>query len=328
MSNKLLTDETGLLILQAIKELDTVALNKIGNLTSLNTLDKSSLVVAINELLTQRGALSGLNTTSKASVVTAINELVSANNTLSDTVSTLNTRTAVFANKNAVIRNSIYSPGSTINSFTSDILAKVKSYNNNDIFLGQSWGVSGYTVTTAGFYFFDNGDHNMGQHMVCTVQKRGTFRYNTSYYANPRYTESTWYTETRPQWLADMEAFFGAENLKTWPASELIFSDETYEVSGYANFEGKCELLTMPQVTGWPRTFRGKAVMMDRLYENEQLPLYRVAPHLTRGLFRDAVDCRDSDHRYYVGYVDSMRFMATWFLPYTYVAPVALICVG
>lgn len=48
MAQKLLTDETGQLILQAIKELDTVALNKIGDLTGLKNSNKASLVAAIN----------------------------------------------------------------------------------------------------------------------------------------------------------------------------------------------------------------------------------------------------------------------------------------
>ena len=102
MSNKLLTDETGQAIAQALRELDTVALQKIGTLTSLNTSNKASLVAAINELLTQRGALSSLNTTSKTSIIAAINELVNANSTKTDKIAspTANNVVAMDANGN------------------------------------------------------------------------------------------------------------------------------------------------------------------------------------------------------------------------------------
>ena len=285
---------------QKIKSIDDTLLDAIGNLTSLNTSDKSSLVVAINELLTQRGALSGLNTTSKASVVTAINELVSANNTLSDTVSTLSTRTSFMSSKSMMQRNSFYYYGSEKKTFTSTDLANIKAGNNNAIFLGTHWasvpGIYG-SITVAGFNYFLNSSNNYGSHAVLVATcHTNNLEYNpSSTTINPRYTQSHWYTDIRPGILSALEDFFGAENLKTWKATELIFDDTTHECTGVATFDGKCELLTMSQVLGWPRLFNGKAVIANT-YEDLQLPLYRhLGNGTSTGVLRDAIDWNGSN---------------------------------
>jgi hypothetical protein len=50
---------------------------KVGSLAELTTTVKTSIVAAINELVSSVGGLSGLTTTAKTSIVAAINELVS-----------------------------------------------------------------------------------------------------------------------------------------------------------------------------------------------------------------------------------------------------------
>jgi len=49
---------------------------KIGSLASLSTVDKSSIVAAINELDSRVGELDDLNTDNKDNVVSAINEVI------------------------------------------------------------------------------------------------------------------------------------------------------------------------------------------------------------------------------------------------------------
>ena len=305
MSNKLLTDETGQLILQAIKELDTVALNKIGNLTSLNMLDKSSLVVAINELLTQRGALSDLNTTNKASIIAAINELVSADASIiaainelvsadasiSSTVTTLDTRTSMFAKKSMWMRNSLFHyvyGGNSQSSFTSADLDNLR--NGDSIQLYKQWNVPGFrSVQVVGFCMMQNQDYSPRTHMICAANVPYV-KYNTDATVNPRYTQSYWYTDVRPVWLEKLENFFGAENLLTWPCTELVFSDSTHECTGTAGFTGKLELPTATQLWGWPRFFNGQVVQAKgNSYENVQMPLYSYMPKQIEGCARDAI---------------------------------------
>lgn len=55
----------------------TTTTNNIGNLASLTTTVKTSIVNAINELVTNIGTLASLTTTAKTNLVVAINELVS-----------------------------------------------------------------------------------------------------------------------------------------------------------------------------------------------------------------------------------------------------------
>ena len=63
------TDKSSLVA--AINEIDAVD----GNLSSLNTTDKSSMVAAVNEVNNKVGTLSSLNTTNKTNTVAAINEV-------------------------------------------------------------------------------------------------------------------------------------------------------------------------------------------------------------------------------------------------------------
>ena len=60
----------------------------IGHLENLNTTDKSNLVAAINELLTNVGALEDLPTTDKSSIVNSITEIMSIIGSLSDLTTT------------------------------------------------------------------------------------------------------------------------------------------------------------------------------------------------------------------------------------------------
>jgi hypothetical protein len=72
----------------------------IGLLSTLNTTNKSNLVLAINEILSNEGALSSLTTTAKANLVAAINEL---NTQLSDlTNATVTTPSIAYGMNNKI----------------------------------------------------------------------------------------------------------------------------------------------------------------------------------------------------------------------------------
>jgi len=58
------------------KDITNAIIDGLGDTTGLDTTDKTSAVVAINELLTKLGAISALNTTDKSNVVAAINEVL------------------------------------------------------------------------------------------------------------------------------------------------------------------------------------------------------------------------------------------------------------
>ena len=219
---------------------------------------------------------------------------------MSDTVSTLSTRTSFMSSKSMMQRNSFYYYGSEKKTFTDTDLANIKAGNNNAIFLGTHWkdvpGIWG-NISVAGFNYFLNASNSYGNHAVLVATcYTSNFAYNpSSTTINPRYTQSHWYTDIRPGILSALEDFFGAENLKTWKATELIFDDTTHECTGVATFDGKCELLTMSQVLGWPRLFNGKAVIANT-YEDLQLPLYRhLGNGTSTGVLRDAIDWNGSN---------------------------------
>lgn len=107
----------------------------LGNLLSLNTSDKASLVNAINEVLIDVGALSSLNTSDKTSTVNAINEVltdIGDLNTLDtlDQTSIVNAINEVFAYTNTSIINVLFPPDNLEaldNTATSDNSTKLQA---------------------------------------------------------------------------------------------------------------------------------------------------------------------------------------------------------
>ena len=77
------TDKTN--IVAAINEIVT----NIGSLNDLSTEDKSNIVAAINEIVTNIGSLNDLSTEDKSNIVAAINEVVSAIRDVSERISNL-----------------------------------------------------------------------------------------------------------------------------------------------------------------------------------------------------------------------------------------------
>lgn len=72
---KLFREATAQEMLAEMKKQSTYQGNLQGVLSGLKTSDKSNLVAAINELLSNQGALSSLSTTTKTSIAAAINEI-------------------------------------------------------------------------------------------------------------------------------------------------------------------------------------------------------------------------------------------------------------
>lgn len=96
---KIATDATLQELLTLLRSLSNTQQNKlatdIGQLSSLTTNAKGSLVTAINELVSILGALSGLSTSAKNTIVAAINEVLTKTNNASNAIGLLSSLATV-----------------------------------------------------------------------------------------------------------------------------------------------------------------------------------------------------------------------------------------
>ena len=113
--------------------------NLQGLLSGLNTSNKSNLVAAINELLTQRGALSSLSTTTKTSIVAAINEIFGFAKVLKES-------------GGAGLHNSIFRGKSLGSSLTTAQSNAIRAGTFKEVWVGDYWQipVPAYSWTDTG----------------------------------------------------------------------------------------------------------------------------------------------------------------------------------
>lgn len=114
------TDKTNLV--NAINEVLSTIATVAGDLTDLNTTDKSNLVNAINEVLatigTVAGDLTNLNTTDKTNLVAAVNEVVGIIGALSDLTTT--DQTSIVNAINELV-NAVSGISTTVGNIASDV---------------------------------------------------------------------------------------------------------------------------------------------------------------------------------------------------------------
>ena len=144
-------------IIAAINELVTGQ----GSLNSLSTSVKTSLVAAVNELLNQRGgALSNLSTNSKISIIAAINELVTGQGTLSSLSTSAKNNLVVAINEifstfnnihanNAMAHNAVPRGANLGTSITAAQMQAIRNGTFDNLYIGDYWNLPIDGTTTA-----------------------------------------------------------------------------------------------------------------------------------------------------------------------------------
>ena len=117
-------------------------INNMGDITSLTTTDKTSIVNALNEVVSNMGSLLDLDTVDKSSIVAAINELA---NEPQDYVNVLDfgaVNTRLYYNKadNQYYADSAFTiqPTSSVQAFT-DAIAYARANNIRTVFIPRGW---------------------------------------------------------------------------------------------------------------------------------------------------------------------------------------------
>ena len=201
--------------------------NLQGLLSGLNTSNKSNLVAAINELLTQRGALSSLSTTAKTSIVSAINEIYGFSKVLKES-------------SGAGLHNSIFRGKSLGSSLTAAQSASIRAGTFDDVWVGDTWtiAVPAYSWTDTGGtvhnesavtvvfrvmdcdYYLKSGDGSTGglltHHVVVAPDTvLYTARMNATDTTDGAYVGSEMYTNNLRRAKALFTAAFGSGHILT-----------------------------------------------------------------------------------------------------------------
>ncbi len=173
---------------------------------------------------------------------------------------TLNTRTQPLTWRNAGIHNSIYRGQNLGSTFTEEQQAAIRAGTFDDMWLGDYWRINGRSWAIGGFDYYWNAYPTrsvggvaipMARHNVALVS--GAVGVDDGYWDDNQtlsaYIDSNYYVNLRPVLLGELEGFFGEDHIHPW----LDYSytcDEHGNYTGFTEIAGKCELMTLRQVTG------------------------------------------------------------------------------
>ena len=294
---KLFTEETAQQMLAEMKKQSGYQENLQGRLAALNTSNKTSLVAAINELLTQRGALSGLSTSDKTSLVNAINEIFAFSKVLKE-------------GSGAGLHNSLYRGKNLGTSLTAAQSAAIRAGTFDDIWVGDYWtiNVPAYTwkdsagttqngaAQTVTFrvadcdYYLKSGDKDSGltTHHVVVVPDTNlyTARMNATNTTEGGYVGSEMYTNNLLRAIALITAAFGSSHILSHRealCNGVTDGKPSVYPNGHAWFDRTVDLMTEQMVYGgtiFEPGSDGETVPSLYTVGCKQLNLFRHRPDL------------------------------------------------
>lgn len=251
-----LADGTGVkaLPLSALKNFIT------GDLTALETEEKDSLVLAINEVLGDVG-----------------------DNT--EAIATLTALTEILTYENAGVHNALYRGKFLGDALTAEQSAAIRSGKFTDLFVGDYWTIGGINYRVADFdYFLRAGETECTQHHAVIVPDTNLYnaQMNTSNVTTGGYTGSAMYTANLAQAKATIQAAFGADHILSH-REYLCNAVSSGRPSGGAWFDSTVELMTEQMVYGgkvFAPTSDGSTVPALYTVACKQLNLFRHRPDL------------------------------------------------
>lgn len=153
----------------------TVASNKVGDLTTLETTAKTDAVSAINEVNSNIGDLSSLNTTSKSSLVSAVNEVLGKFN-LTDITTYRNALDPTITCSNGTLSSIDITVATNSDKSICKIYGLVVNLNNvsgqnTEITIPYDFGVDeSFTVFPSGIRLGAYGETTASPNVTCWTQ--------------------------------------------------------------------------------------------------------------------------------------------------------------
>lgn len=199
----------------------TNILSLIGDLNTLETAQKDSLVAALNDLLHSCGNALTL-------AVKELEEKIDAHTEKTDTaldalavstdekIAACQTKLDRVSADGAGAHNAVYR-GKSLGSFVTEAqYAAIADGSFADLYIGDYWSIDGVNYRIASFdYYMNTGDEWCTKHHVTLVPEKVLYQHamNTTQTVSGGYVGSKMYTEGLAQAKTTIEAAFGAEHI-------------------------------------------------------------------------------------------------------------------
>lgn len=254
-----------------------IVLVRLANGTGVKALPLSALKAFI------AGDLSELETEDKTSVVAALNELLGDLGTEHDRINDLEDLTNVFTYHGAGLHNGIYRGKNLGTSVTAEQYAAISAGTFEDLFIGDYWVIDGVNWRIAAFdYWLHCGDTECTtQHVVIVPDPNlDSQKMNDSNIVTGAYVGSKMYTEYMATAKNKVKSAFGAAHILSHRSYLKNAVTNGYESAG-AWYDSEIELMTEQQVYGckvFGNVTCGTNVPASYTIDKTQFPLFALEP--------------------------------------------------
>ena len=255
-----------------------------------------------DNILNLIGALSSLTTTDKSSIIKAINELVSTDKSLDSRTGVLRDGLASAAGTaRGGFHNSIFRGCSLGSALTAEQSATIQAGKFDDIWLGDHWDFSNVaytykdvngatqsatwsgTMRVAGCDYAWGNNSNVAKHHVAVIPDGSLFtaNYNAEDTTAGGYAASLMHTVHMKRALAIFEACFGADHIVPYYATYSNAVTNGVITGTVGDENAKVELMSEAQLYGYYCYKNGNSTTqgLDRM--SRQFPLFCVRPDLS-----------------------------------------------
>jgi hypothetical protein len=241
---------------------------------------KSISVAALRKAM--NGDLTALQTTDKSTLVAAINEVLGVTGTNAEAITVLNTLTEILTKRGAGLANSIAVEKDLGTSFTAAQSAAIKDGTFKDLFVGGYWTING-TKYWAGHadYRLHCGDSELTQHHMLVFPDKCFYnaQMNTTDTTAGGYNGSAMKTSNLATALAKVKADFGADHVLAH--RELLPNAVSNgQSSGWAWYDTQIDLMTEHMVYGSHAWGGGSQNGFDTGINKSQIALFQHRPDL------------------------------------------------
>ncbi len=243
---------------------------------------KAVTMTALQDFFLQ-GKITDLATLDKESVVAAINELVAAKNEDETKISGMQ---EIIANyPGAGSHNSIYRGKNLGASVTSAQWAAISNGTFKDLYIGDYWVINDVTWRIAAFdYYLRSGDIECTKHHAVIIPDANLYnaQMNTTGTTNGAYVGSAMYTANLNQAKTSINAAFGSSHVLDH-RNHLQNAQANGRPSGGTWYDSSVELMTEQNVYGgksFSSVSDGSTVPNNYTVDKSQYPLFALRPDL------------------------------------------------
>lgn len=263
----------------AVSDGADIVLVRLANGTGVKALPLSALKTFIG------GDLSTLETEDKTSLINAINEILGKADENAEDIGDLTDLTNILTFNGAGPHNALYRGKFLGTSFTAEQSAAIRDGSFKDLFIGDYWTIGGVNYRIADFdYFLRSGDTECTQHHAVIVPDTALYnaQMNTSNVTTGGYTGSAMYTTNLANAKTTIKAAFGASHI-LGHREYLCNAVANGKPSGGAWFDSDIELMSEAMAYGgsfFEPASDGSTVPAKYSVACKQLNLFRHRPDL------------------------------------------------